>query len=606
MSTRIPIILYRHLLKRRYLIALTLVTLLVGSNARSQTNNWQNSVISSESLYSNIECDTIISRTYGSSLVVTCARVPNNYGRPSCHRIVVRCMNSNNYFNFDILHSWRDTMLYYIDKNYYYIRDMRMSDSICFFCGTKVIHRTYLSIPGNPYSVPIAEDTLSKGFVGRIEINAMLRDSNAVVWLPTINPDDPPGYPVPVTEWHPYTQITEINKTASLEKIWVDDGLHIEGTKNTEGEVDDPLYEDNSVYYDPDFSIENAQAYLIGRLNDNPDQTCLVIILNHLYLSNIQSDYSIFIPQNPSERLCDVKGTDGRIIFSSRIDSDIIRETYPFEYTLGVRYKDIVSNDDDYLSHLHMYAYYSHPSNVYWESNPMAHDEYGHICRLKNHCAYNSCDEEERNDDFCLVYSGSDYHGNYGSLHGITHIIHIDRNMDVDMAFYLGDRWSGDNGGKYPINDVVFLGGYDRNCIAISYILPFQNHFVDLVDWGYAGREALNQPLFNKSIRLQYPSRKTQSMDVFLAGETFLSGNILNATNVFELSTQNRGYIGGGNNLTCTYTSPITNRNKLDITHWVEDWGMLLFLERQASWIKIPTTAVKRSIESTCKKTNDK
>ena len=52
MSTRIPIILYRHLLKRRYLIALTLVTLLVGSNARSQTNNWQNSVISSESLYS--------------------------------------------------------------------------------------------------------------------------------------------------------------------------------------------------------------------------------------------------------------------------------------------------------------------------------------------------------------------------------------------------------------------------------------------------------------------------------------------------------------------------------------------------------------------------
>ena len=95
-------------------------------------------------------------------------------------------------------------------------------------------------------------------------------------------------------------------------------------------------------------------------------------------------------------------------------------------------------------------------------------------------------------------------------------------------------------------------------------------------------------------------------MDVFLAGETFLSGNILNATNVFELSTQNRGYIGGGNNLTCTYTSPITNRNKLDITHWDEDWGMLLFLEGQAFWIKIPTTAVKRSIESTCKKTNDK
>lgn len=568
----------------------------IGNNARCQTVNWQNTVISTECKFSGTKCDTMICRTYGESLVVSCARISNQNNEPQYHRFIVRCMNSNKYFISDILPAETVVTTTSINRVSYLIHDMRMSDSLCFFCGTKVIARDFPPEIG----LPAEHDTVTVGFIGRMNIQTMLRDSNAVVWPVIVDPENPPTHPEPMTEWTPHTQITFIEQTSSFEKLWVEDGLHIEGVKNNEGEQEDPLYMECNTYYDPSFTIENAKAYLIGTMSGNPLQTCLVIIENNIYHSNDPSDYSIFVPDSASEFLRDIKGTDGRIIISSRVFQDI-NTPFRLEYMHGVRYLDIVDNDNDFLNHLHLYSY--HGLDFSWTEYPLEDYEYGHICRLKNFGAYSSYPESMRNDDFCLIYTGGvDHIGNTN----ITHIIHINRDMDVDMAFHLGDRYYG-VGGRYPINDVVFLGGFDRNRIVISYKPSLNLHHVDLVDWGYAGREALLDPLFDKSAVLYYSNKTTYSTDAFMPGNLFLLGNITNSNNTLDLSTQQRSQItGNSSDQTCGYTCKLSNENLVTIYHDVVDWGMELIYVDNTDWSKIPTLAVKRDIKNTCNKTIDK
>lgn len=571
----------------------------IGNNARCQTVNWQNTVISTECEFSGTKCDTMICRTYGESLVVSCARISNQNNEPQYHRFIVRCMNSNKYFISDILPAETVVTITSINRVSYLIHDMRMSDSLCFFCGTKVIAR---DLPPE-IGLPAEHDTVTVGFIGRMNIQTMLRDSDAVVYPVVLDPFSPPGYPEPQTEWHPHTQITEIEETATLEKLWVEDGLHTEGVKNENAEDTVPLYKDNETYYDPSFSIVNAKAYLIGTVTGNPLQTCLVIINNYLYHSNNPSNYYIFIPDSTQEFLRDIKGTDGRIIISSRIYKDI-NTPFRYDYMHGVRYKDIVTNNDDFINHLHIYSYLG--EDWYWMCFPMMDDEYGHICRLKNYGAYSSNPESMRNDDFCLVYSGASLTGEYGDIHGITHIIHINRDMDVDMAFVLGSP-NNNPGGKYPISDVVFLSGFDRNRIAISYRPSFHLKIIDLIDWGHGGRPALSHPIFDKSSRLRYYGKTTNSMDVFIPGNAFLFGSINDADKVLKLSTQQRSYINGmASDITCSNTSKIINTEQIVIDHMAVDWGMKLICESKTAWSNIPALAVKRDIANTCKKTIDK
>jgi hypothetical protein len=505
-------------------------------------------------------------------------------------------MNHPNYFTFDILPYTEVQTFESFNKETYYIYDMRISDSICFFCGKKVVRREFDPLALDPYAHPVTSDTITTGFIARFNLKRLMQDSASWVTL------SPSGLSVQITTWYPDIQIATIEQTASLEKLWVEDGLHTEGNKNPEGEDDDPLYVDNAVYYDPSFSIENARAYLIGRLTGKPDSTCLVIVHDMLQFSSFPSNYSVLTPENENEKLCDVKGTDGRIIISSRIFDDIHREVFPIEYILGVRYRDNVTGDDDFLSHLHLYAYYTYPSNTSWVSNPLPWDEYGHICRLKNYCAYNSCEETMRIDDFCLVYTCTNYENQFSETSSITHIIHINKDMDVDMAFHIGERTG--YGGKYPISDVVFLGGYDRNRIAISYMPSFNKQYIDLVDWGYAGREALSSPLFDKSLRLFYPDNIPNSLDVFMNGTAFLSGNTDNTNNAYRLFTQHRGWIDGeSTNVTCTNASKIVNIHQLEVSHLALDWGMVLRCDTYTNWFPVSATAVKQDIDNKCKKT---
>ena len=43
-------------------------------------------MIGTESIFAETQCDTMICRTYGNSLIVSCVRVPNIYGEALYHR----------------------------------------------------------------------------------------------------------------------------------------------------------------------------------------------------------------------------------------------------------------------------------------------------------------------------------------------------------------------------------------------------------------------------------------------------------------------------------------------------------------------------------------
>ncbi|MBQ9863946.1 MAG: hypothetical protein IJM33_01245 [Bacteroidales bacterium] len=103
------------MIKRNFsLSALYIMFVLLGhADGFCQTINspdqWQTAVASTEDNYDDFPCDTVITRTLGHSIIVSCVRDTLLNGKPSRHRIVMRCMNHGNYFTFDMLPSYIDT-----------------------------------------------------------------------------------------------------------------------------------------------------------------------------------------------------------------------------------------------------------------------------------------------------------------------------------------------------------------------------------------------------------------------------------------------------------------------------------------------------------------
>ena len=107
----------------RKLLASTLLVILIAATniafcqSPSAPDYWQTVTASTTDSYSDYLYDTVISRTCGHSLTVSCARMVDLDGIPIHHQLVLRCMNHGNYFSADILKNMKDTVY----TNYVYL-----------------------------------------------------------------------------------------------------------------------------------------------------------------------------------------------------------------------------------------------------------------------------------------------------------------------------------------------------------------------------------------------------------------------------------------------------------------------------------------------------
>ena len=342
----------RKLLAFILLVIFIAVTNIAFCQSPSTPDYWQTITASTADRYSDYLYDTVISRTCGHSITVSCARMVDPDGTPIHHQLVLRCMNHGNYFSADILKNTKDTvytsMFTYVDNTFYYIRDMRVSDSICYFCGMKETRRKY--IKSEDPGIPLDEIVYHKGFLARLGLMGIFQDSNAM-FIP-ISPDPPPGpiTPVPVTEWSLGIEITEIAQTSTLNKMWVDNGLNVDGFRAAQFSQcpSDTPYTELAVWVDSSFTIDSAHAYIIGR-QDNMSLSCLVEVEDNLGITTTPAHYKVYRPSMPEEILTDVTGTDCRVIFSSRIFKDTMvgelrlpQHEFLYDYTVGIRYKDML------------------------------------------------------------------------------------------------------------------------------------------------------------------------------------------------------------------------------------------------------------------------
>lgn len=579
-------------------------------------NQWQTTTASTLDRYGDWECDTVISRTYGHSLTMSCARVSDVLGRPRFHRFVLRCMNNEDYFQFDLLPLRKVTMFtvdyMYEDITYYYIRDMRVSDSICFFCGTEVVERRYIPYP-SATEVPI-DETLYKGFFGRYDMKHVLRDSNAMYIPAAPGIGAGPTIPVPVTEWGCVVQIAYIDKAATLDKLWVENGIRVDGRKyawwsNCEME---PPYDQLSMWIDPSFTIMDAKAFLIGRYAGDMSRSCLVEVYGNLGFTELSANYMVHIPTMPEEILTDVTGNDCRVYFSSRIFKDTLlgeEDLFHRNYTVGIRYYDEFTDDNDYLNNLHLYSH-----QLSCPNSPLGDEEYAHLSRLKNW--YDGETETYYEKDFCFVYTCKDGQLNYyrPGLYK-TLINHINENMSPNASFELGLYPSPEvlGAGGFLIRDLAYIGNYNMNCLAIAYKLPNNTYwwlgadsYVEIVDWGYKipdGTSYLHlQDNFDHSVRLLTSPRAT-SLDVFLDGHSFLIGGYKYSTHNMELFTQRRDNIlGGSEDLTCANTMKITNKNIWTLSYAKIASGLDDIINKEVLWLNMRPIATRYPVVNICTK----
>ena len=614
------------MIKRNFLLSALYITFVLLGHADGfcQTiyspDQWQTAVASTEDNYNDFSCDTVITRTSGHSITVSCVRDTLLNGKPSRHRIVMRCMNHGRYFTFDMLPFYKDTVYcfdyMYIDNVYYYVRDMRISDSICFFCGTKETHRKYNPMPGGqPPSVP-NDEVFHVGFFGRFDMR-FIKDSDAVVVPVMPDPGSGSTQPVPVTEWHPMAHIVEVPQTATLDKFWVDNGLSVYGYKNgqihPQGCPNEDPYIDLSVGIDPDFSIFDAKAYIIGRQLWNMSRSCMVEIESGLDLISTSIHYKVWEPPMTYEMFTDVTANDSRVLFSSRIfqGTTVGENAYLPTYTIGIRYKDYYSGDDDYLSHLHLYSHQGQRSEY-----QLDYDEYAHLSRLKNQKNWSPlngwvwfC------KDFCFVYTckrslNSPYDPNTCK----TFIQHIDMDMNVNVAFELGGmvwQYSGYGSGGYRIKDVCYIGNYRMNCLALAYNLDNSRSspngpYIELIDWGYKMGNIpsylhIGDPSYDYSVRLKTESW-ANSLDVFLDGYTFSIGG-KTSNGKLLLTTQKRSSIQGSDtDVACKETYHINNYETFTVSHDAVDWELSKIADTHEDWLQIFPVATKHPVTKKCTK----
>ena len=599
----------RKLLAFALLVIFIAVTNIVFCQSPSAPDYWQTITASTADRYSDYLYDTVISRTCGHSITVSCARMVDPDGTPIHHQLVLRCMNHGNYFSADILKNTKDTvytsMFTYVDNTLYYIRDMRVSDSICYFCGMKETRRKY--IKSEDPGIPLDEIVYHKGFLARLGLMGIFQDSNAM-FIP-ISPDPPPGpmTPVPVTERGLGIEITDIAQTSTLDKMWVDNGLNVDGFRTAQFSQcpSDTPYTELAVWVDSSFTIDSAHAYIIGR-QDNMSLSCLVEVEDNLGITTTPAHYKVYRPSMPEEILTDVTGTDCRVIFSSRIFKDTMvgelrlpQHEFLYDYTVGIRYKDMFTGDNDYLNHLHLYSHKAGKPEY-----TLGDEEYAHLCRLKNyHTTMFDGSVYYYDKDFGYVYTCRVGHQQeYTPGSSKSFVFHIDKNMDVNTAFTLGGNY---NGG-YLIRDVAYIGNYYMNCLAIAYKpsrvnIYYYYPYIELIDWAYSPYWHLFGN-FNHSVKFPTTSVPT-SLDVFMDGRTLNMGGFVYPARTMELATQKRSaVIGATSDVICSKskTEEINNGSCFDVTHAVLDEGLIRITEAEIEWMPYPSIATKHNVNNIC------
>ena len=493
---------------------------------------------------------------------------------------------------------------------------MRISDSICFLCGMKETFRHYVLLPGSLQPEIPNDEVLHVGFFGRFDMR-FIKDSNAMVVPITPGPDQGSIVPVPLTNWHPMTHIVEVPQAATLDKLWVDNGLSVYGCKSgqyfPQGCPNEDPYIDLSVGIDPDFSIFDAKAYIIGRQFDNMNRSCMMEVGSGLDLVSTSIHYTMWEPLMAYEVLTDVTANDSRVLFSSRIfqGTTVGENVYLPTYTIGIRYKDYYSGDDNYLTHMHLYSHQGQRPQY-----QLDYDEYAHLSRLKNQKSWSPLNGWVwGSKDFCFVYTckrilNSPYVENVCK----TFIMHIDMDMNVNVAFELGGmvwEYSGYGSGGYRIKDMCYIGNYRMNCLALAY-----NHdnnrsspkgpYIELIDWGYTMPTTysylhIGDPNYDYSVRLKTESW-ANSLDVFLDGYTFSIGG-MTANNNLMLTAQKRSSIQGKDtDVACKETYHIKNSETFTVSHDVVDWGLSDIVSTDMNWLQIFPVATKHPVTNKCTK----
>ena len=589
----------------------------------SSPESWQIGTASTHDTYSGFFCDTVITRTCGHSVTVTAARMIDEQNYVLNHRFFVRCMNSQNYFRFDILPSAKDTTYFHIDHNRYYIHDMRISDSICFFCGTKVTERRFLPDPLDPGSIEL-DTMITTGFFGRIDFGALLRDSCAMRIPETGDPNgseapiggggNPSGLPVPITEWHPRMDFALIPQTSALEKMWVENGIFVDGYKNsylTECAVD-TLYNEINVCMDTNFNIVTAHAYIIGRLSEDPNRSCLMEVTQGLRYDGITDTWlDLYKPEIAEEYLTDITGNDYRILFSSRIFKDLTADdgtAFDGDFTIGVRYKDNLDQDNSYRYEMHLYSH----QNTYITS-PLRDDEYGHLFRMKNYQYIKpgttntiSCP----NKDFGMIFTCNNKQNEYyGPTVSKTLLRSIDLNMEEDVAMKLGLYAASELpiAGGYKIADVAYIGNFRTNSIAVAYKTDgarseFKTyHYMEIFDWGYTSCGGRYMGIgFDHSKRLILPYIAT-SLDMFMNGTTFQIGGHTYDSKVLKQGTQRRRLLDDSP-LSCHPVENIYNDDRFSSLHAKISKGLIEINNYEVNWTTIRPLATKHDVDNNCTK----
>lgn len=504
---------------RKIFISLLSVSMLSIGSVYGQPiyTTWQNLHSSSiDQIY--MHSDSVITRSCKGDVVVSCVKSKAE-GCPFPEYVfVINKAEGSEYYSFPLWEPYAVTPNG--DQITYYVNDMRISDFTCLFCGTKVITTVEEIQPmmgANPEPMQVEFDTTIRkvGFVGRFSIQEPLRNltygSNDAVVI----------------------EITEIEKTETLTKMCVQDGLHQEDYKLailtlcTQCEP----YDVPHIYYDSLFSIDSAQAFFIGTLQSS-NQSCLVE-MKGLRCQNPNTTYMIRTSLNPDEVFKDITCTDNRMVLSSlfrNFDETVDGVHFTSASTIGIRQKNMYVHTDEYRTSTNLYAL---PET----NERLLEEEYGHLCRLKSDTYYLIDGTDTtwylRDDDFAVVFTsrtpdmGSEAH---------TSVYHIDINMDVNNAFRAYNPNLTYIPGC-PILDVVSFGAYKINTIAIAYQSGYNR--VHLVDWGYM--DGVNNYMifttgYNRGALLNVG--KVSSLDVFYDGKMLLMG--LPKTAFWQFAMQRR------------------------------------------------------------------
>ena len=522
-----------------------------GSTAQPLPAGWQQSIASLEEPYPAIQGDTVITRTCGTSLSVSCVRYTED--NKSHYTFVVRERDSvQRCRTFQALRETVDTMTnyqgHYIEYHTrFYIKDMRTADSMCFFCGMREDIVTLLPLSSGEAGTAPAERVLlsadSMGLLGRFSLAKIVTPvpiSEAPQGPETRGDDSGTVEPQWILPTRVGIRILPIEETSVLDKMWIDEGLYMDFSV---ADLKDVIYfpfAHDTVYYDPDFPPDSVQAFIVGRLKNPASRSCVVNVQN---LLSSQSDYTVKVSPIQDELFYDVTGIDARVMLSSRFglpgsDSTVgqaygLTTNYACGKTFGVRVKDLYRNqvhkntynntvtytpwspaDYQQFGRLHLYQ-----CGVGLDDYPGSEKHgrnYGRLCRMKNCHASARVNnvyygEEFTNQDFCMV----------ARLQNNIGVIHIDQAMTPIYNFYSRDHPSS------RVADVVCVGNTHYNSIAIAHYDYMGD--IDLVDWGSQESGVYMQILhFNPSVNIYIAGMNVSSLDMYHNGTTLLAGGIKN------------------------------------------------------------------------------